>query len=65
MYLPVWLAGPAPIPLMKVMNLVALLIMPVVMQPLAPQVRYGVTAAAALLIALAVFLNRSGKLTAR
>lgn len=51
-------AGPALNPLIKVMNLVAILIAPVVIQPLSTGVRLGVVGVALALLVLAVVLSR-------
>ena len=51
-------AGPALNPLIKVMNLVAILIAPVIVRPLSPEVRGGVVLLALLVIAVGVYLSK-------
>lgn len=56
-------AGPALNPLIKVMNLVAILIAPIVIRPLSTGVRVGVVAVALALVVIAVILSRRGAIT--
>jgi K(+)-stimulated pyrophosphate-energized sodium pump len=56
-------AGPALNPLIKVMNLVAILIAPIVIRPLSTGVRVGVVAVALALVVIAVMLSRRSAIT--